>query len=143
VLEAVGRRREGRFEITTRHRFAPTAIDEHWTVRRRGGRGSYSVAVQLPTWGGTATAVTVLRDGTIIPLTAGGARGSLDAVRGFRIDGPVSAYAISVLGRAHGTVRAVPTATEPSNPDPGPTLELVIASGTQFRRADLAVRIVP
>ena len=68
---------------------------------------------------------------------------SLDAVRGFRIDGPVSAYAISVLGRARGTVRAVPTVPEPSNPDPGPTLELALASGTHFKRADLAVRIVP
>jgi hypothetical protein len=94
-------------------------------------------------WGRTASAVAVLRDGPIVPLAVGGARVSLDVVRGFRIDGPVSAYAISVLGRAHWTVRALPTVPEPSNPDPGPTLELAIASGTQFRRADLAVRIVP
>ena len=142
VLEAVGRRRAGRFEITTRHRFGPTAIDERWTVRRLGGRGYHSVAVHLPTWGRTASAIAVLRNGSI-PLDVGGVPLPLDAVRGFRIRGPVSTYAVSLLPGARGTVRAVSTVPEPTNPDPGPTLELTLAAGTRFTRAGLAVRIVP
>jgi len=143
TLQAVGRRRAGRFDITTRHTFRRAAIDERWTVRRHGGRGFYSAVVQLPTWGAAASATAVRHKRGNVPLEIGGAPIPLDDVRGFRIRGPVSSYSAALLGRARGTVRLVPTLAESANPDPGPTLELTIASGTRFKRARLDLRIVP
>ena len=61
----------------------------------RRPRAPYSVAVQLPTWGRTAAPVALLRKGGTLPLAVGGAPVPLGAVRGFRIRGPESSYAVS------------------------------------------------
>jgi hypothetical protein len=144
TLEAVGRRRAGPFEVTSRHRFGPTAIDERWTVRRRGGgRDAHSVVAQLPCWGRAASSVAVLRNGRTVPVAVGGASVPLEAVRAFRIRSQEAGYRVLLRGRPRGTVRAVPTEVESANPTPGPTLELTFASGKRFRSAELAVRIVP
>ena len=100
--------------------------------------------VQLPSWGASASAAAELRGGRRVPIAVGGRPLALGAVRAFSIRGPVSSYRV-VLGRRppHATVRAVATLPQRSNPDPGPTLELTIASGTRFERARLDARIVP
>jgi hypothetical protein len=68
---------------------------------------------------------------------------SLRHVRGFRIRGPRSGYDVILLRRARGTVRAVQTLPERANPEPGPTVELALASGPRFRHVRVDARIVP
>ncbi|HET8952571.1 MAG TPA: hypothetical protein VFN44_18750, partial [Solirubrobacteraceae bacterium] len=138
VLEAVGRRRSGRFAITTRHRFTANAIEETWNVRRRG-RGFASVVAQLPSWGAGSTAEAVLAAGETIPLVVGAPAIPLQGVRELRLGG----YRVELERDARGSLRAVPTVPGATNPDPGPTLELTFADGARFARARLAVRILP
>jgi hypothetical protein len=142
VLEAVGRRRGGGWAITTRHRFTRSAVEETWTVRRRA-RGHATVVAQLPSWGAGASAVAMLADGRVATVTVGGPPLRLEAIRELRIESRAGAYRVQPGSGARGTVRAVPTAPEPTNPDPGPTFELAFAEGDGFGRARLAVRIVP
>jgi hypothetical protein len=143
VLEAVGRRRSGRFAVTTRHRFTADAIDETWTVRRIHGRGYASVVAQFPSWGATASAEAILAGGEVVPVVVGGPPLPLEVVRELRIAGKEGGYDVELMRVAHGTLRAVPTTPESTNPDPGPTLELTFAVGERFATARLSARIVP
>jgi hypothetical protein len=124
VLEAVGRRRSGAFAITTRHRFTARAIDETWTVRRRHGHGYAKVVLQLPSWGRSSQPRAVLARGGRVSRVA------------------LSGYTVTVRG-VRGPVRVVPTTRQSTDPDPGPTVELTLASGRRFRTATVTARIDP
>jgi hypothetical protein len=135
VLEAVGKRRGGGFSITTRHRFTSSSIGETWTIKRRKGHADAIVVLQLPSWGAATVPRAVLAGGGRVPIRDR----PLPLAKIRRLD--LSGYSVRLRAR-HGSVRAVATSPQSTDPDPGPTLELALAAGRRFRHAGLRAQIV-
>jgi hypothetical protein len=146
TLDAVGRRRTRDLEVTTRHHFAPEAITERWTVRRRVGKRRFRVGVLFPSWGTTGGIEAEMKDGSVVALAAAGAplwRVRLERVRRFHIRSSGGGYWVRPLDGARGVAEAIAVAPQRSAPAPGPTLRLTLRTAPRFRLATLRARILP
>jgi hypothetical protein len=146
TLDAVGRRRTRDLEVTTRHHFAPAAITEAWTVRRRAGKRRFRVGVLFPSWGATAAIDAEMKDGSVVPLAGAGAplwRVPLARVRRFHIRSSGGGYWVRALGDPRGVAEGIAVAPQRSAPTPGPTLRLTLRTKPSFRLVTLRARIIP
>ena len=92
----------------------------------------------FPSWGSRAHVVATLRDGGTVTLGAGAL--SLASIRSLHIVSEHSGYQVLPLARPAGAlIRLVRPAPQPSDPHPGPTVEIVLATG---RTASFAARII-
>lgn len=125
----------------SRYVFATDHIHVHWQITR--GRGDQLTAeATLPSWGdGVLNAV--MRSGEVVKL-AGTAHVPLTAVRYFFIDGSEGGYVVvprTFLPTA--TAHVLSPSEQSSNPRPGPSLLVRMASGTQWRDVSLRVTMAP
>jgi hypothetical protein len=128
------------FDATVRHRFTARAIETRWLLRRTGARGPLTAAVTFPSWRGSVVAVD--RDGQRQALSERAGL-ALARVRWFEVQSAGAAYRIDRLRYPAGaTARISRPAPQSSNPQPGETLTIRIASGLRWARASLAARIV-
>jgi hypothetical protein len=98
--------------------------------------------VRFPSWGGAAARVdAVLRGGGRVAL--GGAPLALARVAHLEVRSERSGYTVVPLAGPPGaTVRLLHSNSQPSNPNPGPTLAVRLATPRAFRHLALTVRIV-
>jgi hypothetical protein len=130
-LRVRGAVRAGRLTATVGYRFTPRAIEGRWSVR--GGAGT--ARVTFPTWGRAAGVVAELRDGRRILL--GHRRFPLAQVRALHVRSAASGYRL--VPRGGTTVRLLRVPPQPSQPDPGPTLEILIGAVPASFSATIAV----
>ena len=131
----------GRFRAVTSHRFRPASIETRWRLTRLRGRARLSASALMPSWGGGARVVAVLRDGTRVSVRSRAVK--LARVGHFEVISRHSGYTVLPLRRPPGAVaRVMVPSRQSSAPDPGPTLAVELARGATWRRAAFAVRIV-
>jgi hypothetical protein len=114
---------------TSAYRFTPGWIEGRWTLR---SRVSATAAVTFPSWGRGARVEATLEDGRTVAV----GRVPLAGVRTLHIVSERSGYRVTPRGAA--TVRLVAARRQSSDPDPGPTLEVLVGRG---RRLAFAARI--
>lgn len=148
-VTAVGSLARGPVRITTTHSFGATAITEHWHVAVAPSGGSYSVEAHFPTWGGDDVQIeATLKTGAVVVLAgahAAHAHPKLADVARITLDtGSRAGYTVvPVSAPAAAEVSIVAAARQTSDPDPGPTLAIVLGDGSGARATDLTVRLVP
>ena len=134
-LRARGEVRGHGIRATTEYRFTPRWIEARWTLR---SAMDVNAVTTFPSWGSRAHVVATLRDGGTVALGAG--TRPLASVRSLHIVSEHSGYHVLPLTRPAGAfIRLVTPAPQPSDPHPGPTVEIVLATG---RTASFAARIV-
>ena len=140
-LRATGTTRTRRLRVTTSHRFSASAIETRWRVARLRGTARLRADALLPSWGRDARIVAVRRDGSRVSLRAQPV--TLGSVARFEVISERSGYVAIPLSRPAGAVaRLLAPSRQSSNPDPGPTIAVEIASGARWRNSAFAVRIV-
>jgi hypothetical protein len=147
-LEARGSIGAAGARIRTRYAFAPRHIDARWRVRCKRCPGR-TVDVLLPTWGAQAAIDVVMRSGRRVRLAGPGgpdrATLPLRSVARIRLGrGRRGGYVASPIGRLPGGVlRTIRPRFQVTNTHPGPTLAIRLVAGRQFKRASLALSLVP
>jgi hypothetical protein len=116
---------------TSAYRFTPGWIEGRWALR---SPAAVDAAVTFPSWGRGARVLATLRDGRTVPV--GRAPLALARVRSLHVLSERSGY--RVLPRGGASVRLVATRPQPSDPNPGPTLEVALGHA---RRSTFAARI--
>ncbi|WP_270043521.1 hypothetical protein [Solirubrobacter ginsenosidimutans] len=134
-LRASGEVHDHGIRATTHYRFTPGWIEARWTLR---AATDVDPVTTFPSWGSRAHVVATLRDGRIVTLGAG--TRPLASVRSLHIVSEHSGYQVLPLARPAGAlIRLVTPAPQPADPHPGPTVEIVLATG---RTASFAARII-
>ncbi len=124
------------------HRFTPGWIETRWTVTRGRPATRESADVLFPSWGAASARVSaVLTDGSRVAV--GARRLDLARVQYLYVRSEHSGYVVVPLTRPAAGVHLVRTSRQSSDPLPGPTLAIQIARNARFRRAALAVRLMP
>jgi hypothetical protein len=125
----------------SRYVFSTDRIQVHWQITRSRG-DALSAEALLPSWGdGVLNAV--LRSGEVVKL-AGAAFVPLSAVRYFFIDGSEGGYV--VVPRSFpptATAHVIKPSEQSSNPRPGPSLSVRMATGAQWRDVSLRIAMAP
>ena len=123
----------------SRYVFATDHIQIHWQITRTR-TDTLTAEATLPSWGEEASLYAVMRAGNVVKLS-GNAFVPLPDVRYFFIDGAEGGYAVvprSFLPTA--TAHAIRPSKQSSNPRPGPSISVRMATGAQWR--DVSLRIV-
>jgi hypothetical protein len=124
------------------HRFTEDSIQTKWTATRRSGSARLSADVLFPSWGPSARAVAVLRDGSSVRV--GARRIPLSSVAYLWVQSERSGYVVVPATRPSGaSIHALKVRKQSSAPRPGPTAAIQIARAERFSRATLTVRIAP
>ena len=132
-LRVRGRVSAGALQATCEYRFTPVAIEGRWTVTGRGG----VTGVTFPSWGRHARITAMLRDGRTVAIAQRPV--PLAGIRSLHVDSARSGYRIVPLDRQRdAAVRLIPSRPQSSQPDPGPTLEVMLGAAP----ARFAARIV-
>lgn len=111
----------------------------------RKGRASHPVDATFPTWGTAASVTAVLGDGSQVALT-GKRTVRLDQVDHFfcRSIEPGAGYVVVVRKRPAGAIaRITRPPAQDSNPKPGPSLTIRLASARSWKRLGLDAVIAP
>jgi hypothetical protein len=122
----------------SRYVFRTADIQVHWQITRTR-TDALNAEATLPSWG-EATLNAVMRSGEVVKL-AGAAFVQLSAVRYFFIDGAEGGYVVvprTFLPTA--TAHVIKPSEQSSNPRPGPSISVRMATGAQWR--DVSLRIV-
>jgi len=125
----------------SRYTFATDHIHVNWQITR-SRTDALTAEALLPSWG-NATLNAVLRTGAVVKLAGGGSVRLVD-VRYFFIDGEEGGYV--VLPRVFppsATAHVVSPKEQSSNPRPGPSISVRIATGAQWRDVTLKVTMAP
>ncbi|HEU5314515.1 MAG TPA: hypothetical protein VFX49_00265, partial [Chloroflexota bacterium] len=142
-IEAAGTTSGPTADIVSRHRFRAGHIESTWHIApRAGARGEHSIRAQFPSWGTSATITAVLRDGTRHLL--GNNAIAINRIAWLHIAGQDGGYVIVIRSRnPPGHARLLHPNTQPSAPNPGPTLALELLTHARLRRRTLTVRYAP
>jgi len=134
-LRASGSVRSHGLRATTRYHFTPEWVEARWSLR---SPLPVDPAVTFPSWGAHAHVVATLRSGRTVRL--GTAELSLSQVASLAVVSERSGYHVVPLSRPSGaSVRLVRTRPQSSDPNPGPTVEVVLPHGCG---ASFAAKIV-
>lgn len=146
VLEARGAVASRGVSVRVAHRFGARTIETRWLVRS-DGRAALRVRAHFPTWGKASVVDVIRRDGSVLRLAGPGATGAavrLGEVARVRLGAAAGGYRLlPSAGSRDATLVALPGRPQPSNPSPGPTLAIELASAERFHERELAVRVVP
>ena len=123
----------GRLLATAAYRFTPRAIEGRWTVR--GGAGA--ARLTFPSWGRAAKVVAELRDGRRVSLGRRPLR--LTLVRALHVRSAGTGYTLVPRGGARATARLITVPRQASQPNPGPTVEVLIGAVPTSFSATIAV----
>ena len=142
-IEAAGTTSGPTADIVSRHRFRAGHIESTWHIApRAGARGEHSIRAQFPSWGTSATITAVLRDGTRHLL--GNKPIAINRIAWLHIAGEDGGYVIVIRSRnPPGHARLLHPNTQPSAPNPGPTLALELLTHARLRHRTLTVRYAP
>jgi hypothetical protein len=145
VLEANGFAQRAGVSFSSRYRFSSDRIDIGWHISRTRS-DALSAEALFPSWE-SATINAVLRTGEVRKLAAATpGQGSvlLAAVHYFFIDGSEGGYVVFPSAVPAGALAFVlQPSKQSSNPRPGPSLTVRIASASRWRSASLGVTIAP
>jgi hypothetical protein len=135
LIDRAGVRFRSRYTFRTDH------ILVHWQITR-SRTDALTAEALLPSWG-TATLSAVLSTGAPVKL-AGGASVQLAAVRFFFIDGEEAGYVVVPHGfPPNATAHVISPGEQSSNPRPGPSISVRLATGAQWRDVSLKVAMAP
>ena len=125
----------------SRYLFKADHIHVHWQITR-SRTDALTAEALLPSWG-EAALHAVLHTGADVML-AGSASVGLAAVRHFFVDGAEGGYVVvpRVFPPA-ATAHVIAPSAQSSNPRPGPSLSLRLATGAHWRDVSLRVAIAP
>ncbi|HET8758050.1 MAG TPA: hypothetical protein VFM58_18655, partial [Solirubrobacteraceae bacterium] len=131
-LRVTGMARGNGASVRSTYTFRRKAIIGNWTVRA-SARKRRSAEVLFPSYGGDQAAVwAILKSGEAVRVTT--AR-RLQGIRGFWIQSAKTGYAVVPLDRVKGSVvKIVQPKVQPSAPNPGPTLRVVLTRRVPRKR---------
>jgi hypothetical protein len=122
---------------TSEYRFTRGWIDGRWTLAGRPASGTQA-GVTFPSWGRGARVLATLADGRTVVL--GSRPLALARVRSLHVVSARSGYVVTPLSRPAGAaVRLLAVRPQAADPEPGPSLELVLAPGANRFAARIAV----
>jgi hypothetical protein len=101
---------------TSGYRFTPASIAARWSARGHNGTAS----VTFPSWGQDANVSARLCDGHIVAL----GRTALENICELRVRSSRSGYLVALATPV--IARLVPVPRQPSNPNPGPSVEVLL-----------------
>ena len=131
-LRVAGEISRGGVRATTRYRFTPRFIEAGWTLR---ASRRVQATVTFPSWGRGAHVDARLRDGRTVRLGRGAL--ALAQVAWLHVFSARAGYRI--VPRGVGDVRLVGVRPQPSDPNPGRTVEVRLPDG---RRGAFAARLI-
>ena len=143
TIKATGTVARHGVRIRSTYRFSRAAIVGRWEVRAQ-----HRARALFPTWGASAAIVAIRRNGTRVRLAGAGTRTGTrlalsDVVRLELGRGDRGGYGLVPLQRPAGaTLVARTVAPQPTNPRPGPTLQVELGPG-RAGVVTFAVRLVP
>ena len=143
VLQVQATKRTRSVTVTTTTTFRKASIDTTWRLTRTGER-AVSAEVRFPTYGGGGQIVAVLQEGIRQPL-GGGSSVSVSRVAYFVCLGAgigQAGYVVLLDSVSSGAVaRLTRPGAQRSNPQPGPSLLVLLARASRWTRLHLKTRI--
>jgi hypothetical protein len=126
----------------SRYVFATDHIHVAWQITR-GRRDALTAEALMPSWGEGATLNAILRSGQVVKF-AGTIQVPLPDVRYFFIDGIEGGYVVvprtfPPTATAHGLLPS----PQSSNPRPGPSISVRLATGTHWHDVSFRVTMAP
>jgi hypothetical protein len=141
VLRVTGVRRAGGASARSTYTFRRGSIVGEWSVWATARRRRSAEALFPSTGGSNAAVWALLASGESVPLTA---RRPLQGVAAFYVKSERSGYVVELRDRVKGATAAIVMPNrQPSAPDPGPTLSILLTGRLGRRPVRFAVRIVP